>query len=325
MGTAFFRDTSASTAFLKKFMEDYIDYIEKLNSAKEPYRGPLASLLRGGIAVPALSATAMKLVALAEDEKSSLEDIEAVISLDPGLVSRCLQIACTSSYSRQPITEIRQALLMLGQRQVRQVAFTSEVMSSLAEFKGDKGDKWEHYWLHSLLTARLADQLARAFNQDTGLEYLAGLLHDCGEIFMARYFPKDWNELRSVEFEDPDDSIEIEDKQFGVNHAQVSAAIAQTLGLHSKIVRAIAFHHSPPHRRWFSIKRATSKDFLPACISMADRLAHLAVQSGTSQQEVQLKEQPGWDTLAAFKPTWDLQLDLGLELQHAQRDLGVLL
>jgi putative nucleotidyltransferase with HDIG domain len=227
-------------------MEDYIDYIEKLNSAKEPYRGPLASLLRGGIAVPALSATAMKLVALAEDEKSSLEDIEAVISLDPGLVSRCLQIACTSSYSRQPITEIRQALLMLGQRQVRQVAFTSEVMSSLAEFKGDKGDKWEHYWLHSLLTARLADQLARAFNQDTGLEYLAGLLHDCGEIFMARYFPKDWNELRSVEFEDPDDSIEIEDKQFGVNHAQVSAAIAQTLGLHSKIVRAIAFHHSPP-------------------------------------------------------------------------------
>lgn len=307
---------------VKFFRRDMDDYLDRLNEAHEEYRDRLVETLVERPVLPTLSRSALRLVTLAEDENCSLEDVETVILLDPGLTSRCLKVASTSAYSRQPISTIGEALMMLGQRQVRHIAFTIEVMNAFDRFR--HSPSWQDFWLHSLLTARLADVLARAFDLETGREYLAGLLHDAGEILLEREFPEAWNRARPKRPVDPDETVEPEVFHLGVHHAMVGAAIAQGFNLHPAIVRAIALHHDPPRKK--RIKRnAEHRDFLPACLAMADWLAHQAAVAGTEADRILPEEQPGWESLAAFKNTWTLDLDLGLELQNAQRDLGGLL
>lgn len=308
---------------IRFFRRDMEDYLGKLNDAHEEYRQRLIETLVDKPVLPALSQSALRLVTLAENENSSLEEVEEVVSLDPGLVTRCLKVASTSAYSRKPISTIGDALMMLGQRQIRHIAFTIEVMNAFGKFS--HSPSWREFWLHSLLTARLADTLARAFDQETGREYLAGLLHDAGEIILEREFPEAWNRARPVRPTDPDDTIKPELMHLGVHHATVGAALAQGFNLHPAIIRAIALHHDPPRKKRILKRKAEHRDFLPACLAMADWLAHIAVVSDPDEDRIRPDEQPGWESLAAFKNTWTLDLDLGLELQNARRDLGGLL
>jgi HD-like signal output (HDOD) protein len=61
---------------------------------------------------------------------------------------------------------------------------------------------WHRFWLHSgVLVARLIEKVAGSFRDVSGMEYLAGLLHDIGKIILEHYFPREFETivLRSME------------------------------------------------------------------------------------------------------------------------------
>jgi HD-like signal output (HDOD) protein len=49
--------------------------------------------------VPSFSEAALKLCALAQNEKTTMDDFASVISLDPGLATRCIRVASSIGFA----------------------------------------------------------------------------------------------------------------------------------------------------------------------------------------------------------------------------------
>ena len=130
---------------------------------------------------------------MVQNEAATMEDFAKVISLDTGLAARCLQVASSTGFAARPIDNIQQALMLIGIQQIRRIALAVATIGALSEFKANVD--WRRFWLHNVLVARLTDKVASTFRRTNGLEYLAGLLHDVGKLFIENYFPKEFEQV----------------------------------------------------------------------------------------------------------------------------------
>ncbi|MEN9575558.1 MAG: hypothetical protein RL514_3413 [Verrucomicrobiota bacterium] len=125
----------------------------------------MLALLATQAAVPSFSAAALKLATLTQDPNASLADLEAVIALDPGLATRCLRAASSAAQGDQPVATLSEALLRLGQRELRRIALAASVVEGFS--RAPVNVDWHAFWLHSILDVRVTEGLASAFQQPT--------------------------------------------------------------------------------------------------------------------------------------------------------------
>ena len=85
----------------------------------------------------------------------------------------------------------------------------------------------------------LSDRIASTYFQTDGSEYLAGLIHDIGWLFLATHFPEEF--ARIITAEKP--IIESEKEVLPFSHANIAAAIAARSAMPLKAVDGIAYHH----------------------------------------------------------------------------------
>jgi EAL and modified HD-GYP domain-containing signal transduction protein len=79
--------------------------------------------LVSGRAIPGASASALHDIAILSRTDATFEEIEAVVTSDPGLTLRLLRLLNSAAYSlRRRITSVHEAVTMLGARTVRQWA-----------------------------------------------------------------------------------------------------------------------------------------------------------------------------------------------------------
>lgn len=137
----------------------------------------------------------MKLLSKVKDEKSSVDDIAAVILPSPSLCASLLRLANSVYYSRGTvITTISHAIVHLGLDAVVNYAFALEMMSSFRSGLNQGGFNSTVFWKSSLAGALLAQELAvkgGVENDGAGPEtaFLSGLLRDIGVLVLRQYFP----------------------------------------------------------------------------------------------------------------------------------------
>lgn len=208
--------------------------------------------------------------------------------------------------------------MMLGLREIRNIAITVELMNTLAQLR--KGVVWRAYWSHSLLAARLTDKLVGTFRTPSGMEYLAGLLHNVGKLIIARCFPRQHDEILSGVQAGKGPEHEIEMRTLGIDHARIGAALAVRLKLHPSITLAIRFHNDPMHPDNVH-ESSGERGFMAACVAVAEVIANEAQAGGASGAMIEPEELPEWAWLESFERKWDLRLDLKTELLNVDRDL----
>ncbi len=281
------------------------------------------ALLASGSGVPSISASAMKLTTLTRQEHIGFDELAAVISLDPGIASRCLRAASGVAAGGQPVATLNEALLRLGQREIRRVAVSGGVVEAFS--RSAVPVDWHAFWVHSILVARVTEKLASAFQEPTGVEYLAGLLHDSGKLFLQQHFPEQFSQVIARAREDNGGHAPVETELLGLNHAQIGAAICATLNLHPQIIRGILFHHDPRNES-HSADPNGDNGFLAGCLAVADALAHRVKPSlgGEADVEVDFDSLPEWQNLARFPRIRSLDLDLRRELGFAEADFQAL-
>lgn len=156
---------------------------------------PLYRKLIAVDALPPMPATATKLLMMAMDPDVDIDDLAVVIERDPPLASRLIGVSNSAFYApRQPITSVREAIIrVLGLNMVRNMAFGMALTGGLSTAACPRFDLTT-YWVTALGTADLAAALARAANiegmADPDTSYLAGLLHNIGELLLAHLFPQ---------------------------------------------------------------------------------------------------------------------------------------
>jgi putative nucleotidyltransferase with HDIG domain len=129
----------------------------------------------------------VRFLALAEDDRSSMQDLADVVALDPAFVSRLLTIAASPPFSRTtPPVTLEKSVAALGLPLLRILASSLTVQSLQLQPFYELNFDYPGFWCHSLRVASLAKSLAEAVGyEDPEEAYLSALLHDIGRLLLV--------------------------------------------------------------------------------------------------------------------------------------------
>jgi len=228
----------------------------------------ISKLLNDPSSVPELRpfpAVATRVVSACRDPATPLREVASIIECDPAYASKLLRMANSSVYGLTgSIRTVKQALVVLGLRQVRNLALTlagAELFDSSAG-----GQKWlTDLWEHSLGCAAVARVLAGLTGRvDPEEAFLAGIFHDTGKLVMSDLLGGDYDECLNVEHDE--ELCRLEESRFGTTHAQVGERCGEFWGLPPEVTGAIGMHHQMPQPE--DIEQVD----LATCLAAADQL-----------------------------------------------------
>jgi len=199
-----------------------------------------------------------------------IEKIAQRAAQDPAMTAKLLQLANSAAIGlRHRVTSVQSAIGYLGLETTRSLILLAHTFSYCDKTRL-AGFSIEALWRHSLRTGLLARAIAR--HEDAPAEtvdeaFLAGLLHDIGELLMAVNIPEDYARViaRARQCKVPLWQAEFELLQ--ATHAELGAELMAIWGLPLTVVEALALHHHPA--------KLLSTSFCPlAAVHVADSVEH---------------------------------------------------
>ncbi|MEE9441390.1 MAG: HDOD domain-containing protein [candidate division Zixibacteria bacterium] len=185
-----------------------------------------------------------QMLTLVGSDDYSIEDLIKVVMNDPGLTSRILKMANSSFYGhRSEISTLHQAVMMLGATQIKCLVLSAsvfQVQKLESDYNLDIKGMFTHFIGVALVSKNLADFLGH--NQSEEL-FIAGLLHDIGQLFFIRHFPQDYMQVEERLSEFPS-RFEAEQKILGIDHAAIGQMLAEKWGFPAILKDTIGGHHN---------------------------------------------------------------------------------
>lgn len=192
-------------------------------------------------ALPVLSATAARAVALLADPEVSPAELATLIRRDGVLAAAVLRRANSALYGgRRRVEDVHQAVVRLGVGECGRIVCAIGTRGVYDRVPAAARARCDGVHRHSLFVANLAAELARAAGRGTGgPEFAAGLLHDVGRLVIL---------ARSPDADLGDDAPDLparERDELGIDHCAVGYQFAVKSGLPEGATRAILNHHRP--------------------------------------------------------------------------------
>lgn len=195
-----------------------------------------------------LPEVAMRVARVADDPLSSAEDIGRIVSQDPGLTAKILKIANSPFYAVASTVEtISHAIVVLGEQQVRDLSIGVSASKEMSALNNDLVPM-DIFWSHSIYCGVVAQLLAKSSAVPrTESMFIAGLLHDIGQLLMFNKLPELSREALQLSMDGPDNFAmdEVERSVFGFDHAMVGGELARAWQLPKMLGACMEFHHRP--------------------------------------------------------------------------------
>ncbi len=181
-----------------------------------------------------------------DDPHSSMNDMAAMISHDPGLTARVLRVANSAFFGfRARIETIHQATNVLGTQQVHDLALATSVTGAFASMSSDMVNM-SNFWRNSVSCGLASRLLAEHCNALHGERlFIAGLLHDIGHLVMYQLMPAQMQQILLNHEQQNDSLFLVERELLGFDYAQVGSALMQAWGLPNSLQEATAYHPEP--------------------------------------------------------------------------------
>ncbi|KAA0894107.1 HDOD domain-containing protein [Oryzomonas rubra] len=198
------------------------------------------------IQLPSMPQVLLRFLTVTHDDLASMADLAKVVGQDPALSARVLTVA--NSPALRGGTEIKsldQGLVVLGTRLMRTLAACLAIQSVFARTAGDLRYDLTGFWGHALRVAELSSVIASRVNYpDAGEAYLAGLMHDIGQLLLLGGMGDSYGVLLDGSADET--ALQgTENSQLGTDHTAVGAWLVDQWNLSSFMADAILFHHRP--------------------------------------------------------------------------------
>ena len=141
------------------------------------------------INVPVFHTVALRLQQVLSRQDFSIDEVNKLITADPGLASQVLRVSNASFYSGlTKVTTIRDAIVRLGATSVANIAMMATQQDMYRSKDPKLNGLMSTLWQHALCCAIGAKWLATKANLAALAEeaFLAGLLHDVGKLFLLK-------------------------------------------------------------------------------------------------------------------------------------------
>ncbi len=181
-----------------------------------------------------------------QDPRFSLEDIASVISKDPALSVRLLQVVNSSYYGFQAkIDTISRAIVVVGIDDLNKLILATSVIDVFSDIPSELTDMAD-FWMHSVHCGLLCKLLAKASSVlHSERLFLAGLLHNIGSLILYCKMPEQSQKVLLAADFDKSKIAGLEQEIIGFNHAQVGSELIKNWGLPESLYEAIACYLQP--------------------------------------------------------------------------------
>lgn len=185
-----------------------------------------------------LPAVALRILELGERGQFAAHELASLIASDQALTARMLRLANSAYYGfARRITTVRDAVVLLGFRTVRQAALAASMIASSTEARRGALD-YDAFWQFSIATAMLAEVLARTEGRHQDEAFTAGVLHQVGLLAIDQFRPEMLGGVRE-RMAEGSDAAEAERSTWGFSRAELAGALGDHWGLPNDLVAAI--------------------------------------------------------------------------------------
>lgn len=221
------------------------------HSHNEPYQAiddsmiKIEKILRKVKQLRPIPAMVHKILDLAQDPDSPLDEIVELVSYEPVITANLLK-TCNSAYMglSVKVDSVHQAIAMLGQQRVVELVLTQSLsknmLGSQSGYKLDTGELWRQ----SVATAMVARTLAeRRQLYNLAAIYTAALLKDVGKVILHEYVGQMSLRIKGLVEKKGFSFQQAEKSSIGMDHAALGGLIAKTWNFSDHMVYMIENHH----------------------------------------------------------------------------------
>lgn len=213
-------------------------------------RDHIFEIIRETSSLPTLPGVVTRLQALAENRKSTIEEMARLVSSDQILSARVLRLVNSPSYGFYRVSTISNALILLGVNVIKSLALSSSIFEIME--KTIVG-----LWEHSLGAGVAANIIARHLKLPEVEEIsTAALLHDIGKVIIKEKCAEDYERICNMVERDGIPMLEAERQVLETDHAEVGEWLVHNWYLPNKLSEPVACHHDVAGAQHHKMKTA---------------------------------------------------------------------
>ncbi|MCG8685432.1 MAG: HDOD domain-containing protein [Desulfobacterales bacterium] len=200
----------------------------------------------GGPDLPAMSITVQRILSVASNVNSSVEDLEEAIFYDQAITSRLLKLSNSIYYAQKSeVDTIKRAISVIGFDEIIGIVLGMEILSSFNN-EADNNLNIGSLWMHSIGVATASKDLADRINHPIGKKiFIPALLHDIGKVFLSVFFKDEYAKIHQLAYDKKRPLYLVENAVLKLNHAILSSLLMKRWKFPESIELPCRFHHSP--------------------------------------------------------------------------------
>lgn len=249
-----------------------------------------AKLNAGTLELPLLPGVAMEITSAAGKEEIDARTIADLLKRDASLSAHVLRIVNSPVYSpRAQIVSLQQAVARVGAIKIREIALVIACKTGVFKAKGYE-QEIDAVFRHCIGTALFGQEIARNTRNNVEDAFLCGLLHDVGRPVLLQALV---TLLRDAKVQADRDAVLSLVSEL---HEAAGSALAKAWGLPDTVVTALGKHHAQkPELECVPVR----------IVALADRIAHLALESGPGLSCEALAGHPSLGSLEIYPDVLD--------------------
>lgn len=229
---------------------------------------PLERIVARSREIAVLPQVVFKITELTGSDDASTKQMEQAIVVDPGFSAKVLSKANSAYYGLpKKVTSIREALMFLGFKSIRQLALTVGVFDMFVGKTDVESLRRRAWWRHSVDSALAAKSIALSVGVEPEEAYACGLLHYIGKTLLDRHDPTIYDKVAML-ITNGVSEVQAEQHLYGCHHVEVSVAMSRNWGFPTVLIEGL--NYLPPDDDADDLR-------LRAATAMGHRIAKLAL------------------------------------------------
>lgn len=205
---------------------------------------PIDDFFNSIVNLPSLPKVVQEVMQMLASKDLAIKALARKVEHDAVISAKVLKLANSSYYGvTRAINTIDDAIAILGLSKLQTLVIASGVTSSVTQLSSLDLKK---FWRHSLVTAGVSREIAKATGLDAEVAYIAGLLHNIGVLLMYMVSPKASAEIEAL---CPSETVEerqkIEQAKMGFDHCQLGEELANRWNFPDEISRTLRYYATP--------------------------------------------------------------------------------
>lgn len=200
--------------------------------------------------MPPFPQSVQELMILTNDINCAPRDLVRVVEHDPVLTGRMIRLVNSAYFGlSRRIESVREAVAFIGLNTLKHLALSVAAVGSLPR-TNQAGLRMDQFLAESLAVGAVGRWVGSKLGlnmRDNDNLFLAGLLHQIGQVVLALHVPTSSRQIRLRSRKERIPIYELELELLGTTHYEVGALVAQRWQLADRIVEAVRHHWVGPH------------------------------------------------------------------------------